>query len=753
MLITIAHQRLLALAVSLVCIIPFSLGQSVEQWITWGDRSMERGEYYGASRFYAGALELDGGRMGLQWKMAEACRLSHQYDKAAAFYQRVHGKDQGRTHADALRWLGEMQMCQGHYDEAEATWERVLKKERDKESFVAQRARNAIAGCTIARLALANPSALALEHPKGPLNSYDSEFGARIGPDSALYFSSLRGELNKEGEVLDTAAYRTGIFRATRQGDGWSEPVRLTIVGAAGHAANPTWSLSGKWIFFTFCSDEGPCRIHYSPFNGADLIPTPVDGLGDAQSTQPQVVAWEDREMLLFVSDRPGGLGGTDIWQARLENGSAVEIMPLGAPVNSPGNERTPWYDQAGSTLWFSSDFHPGMGGYDLFHSSYANDVFGGPVHAGVPLNSPANDLYYALEPDGRAGWLTSNRVGSLAAKGETCCNDLYRFEAPRDTLTPPTDVAMQEQERRRQELAGASALSRLAGIMRRFPVDLYFHNDEPDPRSWDTRTGKDYGSTYRHYRSLIPDYEQQGDAEAVRAFFREHVDKGFLDLAELLGTMRELLDQGISLTLVVRGHASPLAANDYNRNLSMRRIATLENHLRLSLGRVFRPYLDGTAANGARLGLRPLPFGEEKAAPGVSDDLRDLPRSVYSVDAMRERRISIESVELQDIPGNDAVEEQERDLGRLVQDQEREVVFMVRNRGDRPMRLLDSKADCGCTAADLPPGELAPGREVPVKVHFNGRAPEGPLERTVTIRTNGIPERVMLTIKGTVVP
>ena len=619
--------------------------QSLEQWSTWGDRSMERGEHYGASRFYAGALDLDGGRMSLQWKMAEACRLSHQYDKAAAFYQRVHGKDQGRTYPDALRWLGEMQLCLGLYDEGEATWERVLKKERDKEGFVARRARNAIAGCTIAREALATPSDMVLEHPKGPVNTYDSEFGARMGPDSALYFSSLRGALNKEGEVQDTAAYRTVILRATRSDDGWNEPVPLTTIGQAGQAANPTWTLNGKWMLFTFCPDGAPCRIHYSPFNGVDLLPTPLDGLGETMSTQPQVVDRDGREMLLFVSDRPGGEGGMDVWQARLENGRAVEPMPLGAPVNSPGNERTPWYDAATGTLWFSSDFHPGMGGYDLFRSTYADDVFGEPVHAGVPLNSPANDLYFALEPDGRTGWLTSNRVGSLAAKGETCCNDLYRFTLPEGSGTSMTGLADEPSSKTLTD----RALAQLEQVLGPLPLDLYFHNDDPDPRSWSTTTEQDYATTYRRYRGSIPEYEREGDAMAVRAFFRDEVDQGYLRLAELVIVLGKVLDTGLSVTMEVHGHASPLAANDYNINLSARRIESLRNHLWLVGDGALRPYLQRTAVNGAVLDIVMVPHGEERSAEGVSDDRNHVERSVYAVEAARERRISVVAFHIDD--------------------------------------------------------------------------------------------------------
>ncbi len=92
--------------------------QSLEQWTAWGDAAFARGEYYGATRFYNGALAIDGGRMSLQWKQAEACRLSNQYGKAAEFYEKVQRKDMGRTHHEALRWLAEMQLCNGDYTAA-----------------------------------------------------------------------------------------------------------------------------------------------------------------------------------------------------------------------------------------------------------------------------------------------------------------------------------------------------------------------------------------------------------------------------------------------------------------------------------------------------------------------------------------------------------------------------------------------------------------------------------------------------------
>ncbi len=715
---------------------------------------MDRGEYYGASRFYAGALAIDPGRMGLQWKQAEACRLSNQYDKAAELYDRVYRKDQGRTYKEALRWLGEMQLCMGSYEAAEATWNKALQKERDKSSFTAQRATNAIAGIPIARAALEAPDSLLLVHPGAPLNTYDSEFGARFGPDSLLYFSSLRGALNKDGEVEDTSAYRTVILRSRPTGDGWSEPERLPeTINGIGDNGNAAWTPDGKWFLFTRYVTGSPCRIHIAAVNGTGFGDArPLPGLGDTlHSTQPMVasVQGHDAPVLFFASDRPDGTGGMDIWWAHLTDSVATDVFPLLPPLNTIGDERSPWYDDATSTLWFSSDFHPGMGGYDIFTSAFVNDVFETPVHAGVPLNSPANDLYPVYDSAQNTGWLTSNRIGSLAAKGETCCNDLYHFSWPADVIVQRRDTVEVGPDPRKE----ATALQRLGLITSRLPLKLYFHNDDPDPRSWNTSTEQDYGTTYRRYRTLIPEYEREGDAASLQAFFRDEVDRGYLNLAELVITLREVLEQGRSVTLAVRGHASPLAKSDYNINLSQRRIATLRNHLRMVLEGALRPYVDGTATNGATLSLRELPFGEDKAADGVSDDLGDLRRSVYSVEAARERRIQVEAVELYGAVTPEAVQTQHQDLDTLKQDEERIVTFTIRNEGKRPMRLLDSKADCGCTAAELPTGDIAPGGEVPVHVVFNGRAPEGPLERTVTIRTNGSPERIELTIRGTVVP
>lgn len=725
-----------------------ALAQSAADWTTWGDDAMVRGDHYGASRFYGNALAQEEGRMDLQWKMAEACRLSNQYPQAAMHYEKVTKKDMGRTHPEAYRWWAEMLMCNGDYDAAQRAWNKARQKAKDPGSFTAHRAINGLAGCDLARKLMAEPEKVGIEHlPKG-VNTFDSEFGARIGPDSALYFSSLRGKISDEGEVLDTGTYRVAIFRSGSMAGAWNEGAPLGgAVNSGGDNANAAWSSDGRHFYFTRCTTGSTCRIHVSTAGGS---PAPLSGIGDdLSSTQPMVARIDDHDVLFFASDREGGSGGMDIWMADLDGATASDARPLGEPVNSIGNEACPFYDVVQKKLYFSSDFLPGMGGYDNFMSEHRDDVFGEPQNFMYPLNSPANDLYPTFDMGTMSGFFTSNREGSLAAKGETCCNDLYRFSY-KDLPEVPVDSAMEV------------AIKRITTLREKLPVRLYFHNDEPEPRSRDTLTAQTYEQTYHAYKALMPEYHAAwhgniDGTKAIDAFFTGEVDAGFSQLNDFIALLKQAMEEGQRIKLVVRGFASPLAESDYNVDLSLRRIQSMINYLRSVEGGAFVPYLDGTATNGGQLAIEKAPYGEYRAVEGVSDVLADLQGSVYSVGASRERRIEIEQVEMiaAATGPSGAIATLDRstvDIGSVPQGEPQEAWFVVRNTGTEPMHLLRSKSDCGCTAVAIDQLPIPPGGHRIVVIDFNGHAAVGPLKRTVQVFTDGDPPILELTITGTVV-
>lgn len=742
-------------ALTILVVICGTVGaQSAAQWLQWGDDAMARGDHYGASRFYGNALDADGGKMEAQWKMAEACRLCHRYPEAEANYAKVVQKDRTRIHPEAQLHLAEMLMCNGKYKEAEEAWKKLKQREKDKKGFAYLRAEQGIAGCAFAKAMKDSTGTFVVVNLGEPVNSYDSDFGARFGPDSTLWFSSLRGEVNDDGEVQDTAAYHVGVYSAAKQGPAWNPPMMEQAAPDAmgSELANLFWADATRQ-FFTMVGPDGRRSIAHRSINAPGQ---PMNGLAaDANTTQPWVVRIDDREVLFFASDRTDGRGGMDIWLADLNGTEVSNVRNAGPLVNSPGNETCPAFDEHTGTLWFSSDFHAGLGGYDVFRSVWKNDLFNAPENAGQPINSPANDLYPVFNDKTGEGWLTSNRIGSLARKGETCCNDLYRWKLPRVLPPPPDTTAMLD----------SVALVPVRKLIEYLPLKLYFHNDEPDPRSWSTTTEHRYDSTWFRYKAMLPQYEREfagmldGDArdEAITSvgnFFGDEAQAGYDKVQQFMSELQGTLDQGRHVNLLVRGFASPLAKSDYNVNLSLRRIQSLVNLMRAWNGGTLAAYLDGVAANGGRLTIERAPFGEEKAKTGVSDNLRDQRKSVYDPDAARERRIEIERAEISGASGETLLMEQQvKRVGKLKEGEPAEFVFDIKNGGDQPLRILSVKADCGCTTAVAPEEAIAPGATIKLPVQFSGRAPQGDFRRTVRLLTDGEPAEIELILSGTIIP
>lgn len=628
--------------------------QNAAQFIAWGDRAMEQGEPYGASRYYGEALQLQPGIMVTQWKYAEACRMSHQYREAADLYELVQSKDVARHYPDALRWLAEMRMSNGQYEEAELAWNKLLR--RTKDAVVRQRAEHGLQGCHMAREAIAD-SSVRIEHLPMPVNGYESEFGGRMGPDSALYFTSLRGDLGSEGEVKDTLTYHARIYRARETPDRWIGPTALPArVNNGVNNANSAWSKDGRWYYFSREEAPGEFSIQALDLRDSTTGSTTVLHVPGKTATQPMVAMVEGEEHLFFTSDMPGGTGGLDLWWGAISGSTLTAVEPIGPPVNTPGNEVTPFYDEAEGILYFSSDFLPGLGGYDLFTSTMTPEGPSPPENLGKPFNSPANDLYPALYAQGGMGLLTSNRRSSFARKGETCCNDLYRFrwQEPSTQDEPLVESPQRIPDtlphlpQQLDSTALADAWRKFVEAVQQRPIQLYFHNDEPDPRSWQTTTSLSYPGTFHSYEARLAEYDSAWQASpegaaAFRRFFEEQVRGSFNRLNELIDLVEDMLALGHRVTLTVSGFASPLARSDYNKNLSLRRINSLENYLHEVDGGKLLPYLNGTAANGGRLLLHKEPFGKSRADTTVSDRLDDLQHSVYSVGAAKERRIEIE--------------------------------------------------------------------------------------------------------------
>ena len=146
--------------------------------------------------------------------------------------------------------------------------------------------------------------------------------------------------------------------------------------------------------------------------------------INSADWNEPSACFSPDGGTIYFTSNRPGGLGGKDIYRAvKLPGGKWSEPMNLGPNINTPFDDDAPFVHSNGKELYFSSKGHENMGGYDVFKSEIdSNGNWQKAKNMGSPINSTDNDIYLVLTADGQTGFLSSSRDGGL---GET---DLYSF-------------------------------------------------------------------------------------------------------------------------------------------------------------------------------------------------------------------------------------------------------------------------------------------------------------------------------------
>ncbi len=179
-------------------------------------------------------------------------------------------------------------------------------------------------------------------------------------------------------------------------------------------------------------------------------------------------------------------------------------------------------------------------------------------------------------------------------------------------------------------------------------PLTVYFENDYPDPHSTKTYSSKKYGDLYQAYIRNKSTYIQKKTRklkgaekeEALRqldAFFEGDVAGGYEMLKKFMRSLKKELGLGRSLEIALKGYASPLAEEDYNKALGHRRVWSVRNEILNYEGGIFRNYI-----SQGKLKLIDISYGEENAPKDVSDSPKDVTKSIYSVRAAKERRVEI---------------------------------------------------------------------------------------------------------------
>lgn len=195
-------------------------------------------------------------------------------------------------------------------------------------------------------------------------------------------------------------------------------------------------SADGNYLFLTICTPDmgfGSCDIYWSKLidnEWTNPINCGVNVNSRYWESQPSLQA--DGKTLYFCSNRPGGIGGIDLWKTvMISEGVFSEPVNLGTTINTPFDELSPFIHFDQKTLYFASDGHLGMGGTDLFFAKKKGEnSWSKPTNLGYPINSYQNESGIFINAQGNAAYFSSNRSGGFGGL------DLYCFELA-ETLRP----------------------------------------------------------------------------------------------------------------------------------------------------------------------------------------------------------------------------------------------------------------------------------------------------------------------------
>ena len=258
------------------------------------------------------------------------------------------------------------------------------------------------------------------------INSYQLNFNPIVsGNDSVLVYTAKIGSYNY-------------IFFSKKTDGQWSTPVNISAdLETKEDCTSASLSYNGDKLFL-FKNDGNIGNIYESDF--VDGKWTKIKKLSKNINTK----YWEshaclspDRKVLYFTSNRGMGYGGLDIYKSGLQpNGEWGPAENLGPTINSPYNEDTPFIINDGNTLYFSSQGHYNMGGFDIFYSNkLKNNKWSVPINLGYPINTTDDERFYSPVHKGSKAYYAHYTTGEYAKK------EIYEI-----TIIPgdiPVDIAV----------------------------------------------------------------------------------------------------------------------------------------------------------------------------------------------------------------------------------------------------------------------------------------------------------------------
>ncbi len=309
---------------------------------------------------------------------------------------------------DALKYYGE--------------YKTFLQKNKGTLAFQTEDVDKKINECNTGKRLMANPSRVFIDNLGSHVNSAYPDYSAYVSTDEAtLIFTSRRKYKEKQKTDGDDGGYFEDLYICYKKGGEWTDPVNMgaPINEEEFHEATAGLSPDGTSLYIYEHHGKGGGDVFVSHLQGtAWSKPEKMNKNINSDYRETTVTESFDGKILYFISNKPGGLGFGDIYMTTKDaKGNWGPSTNVGQPLNTKYAEEGLFMIPDGKTLYFSSKGYGSMGGYDIFKTVLENGKWSMPENLGYPVNSPDDDVYFAISGSGRRGYYASAKDGGYGEK------------------------------------------------------------------------------------------------------------------------------------------------------------------------------------------------------------------------------------------------------------------------------------------------------------------------------------------------
>ncbi len=574
--------------VIIVLLFLFSCGP--ERDMKKGEKFLAIGEYYDAAEAFKAAYNKTPAKEKTQRgqraiKMAVCYEKINATQKAIAAYRNVirYKQDDVETHLAFARQL----LKNANYKEAEKEFQLVLDSLPDntlamnglKSAQEAPQIKQLGSRYTVKKMDI--------------FNSRRADYSPMLAGDEydQLYFTSTRNEAQGDEISGITGAKPGDIFFSQKDDKGkWTRPQTIESgLNSEYDEGACCFSADQRTMYLTQCSSD-PSYPRYATImtaqrsDAAWAKPTALEITHDTLSSYAHPAISPDEQWLYFVSDMPGGKGGLDIWRCRITAAGLGGVENVGSPVNTEGDEMFPTFRPNGD-LYFSSNGHPGLGGLDIFIAKVGKDGRYMLEHPGFPLNSQGDDFGCTFEGPHNRGFFSSNRGDGRG------WDHIFSFENPEIVQTikgwvyemdgyelPAAQVYIVGNDGTNERLSvkGDGSFEKVIDPN----VDYVmlatcngFLNHKEELRVDPVTESKEYTLQFPLASIRVPVLIDNIFYDFDKATLRP-------ESATALDELVKLLNENPNITIELAAHADYRGAAQYNKNLSQRRAESVVRYL-----------------------------------------------------------------------------------------------------------------------------------------------------------------------------